>query len=420
MRVGVRPSRHRRRAVRGWLPALVVIALAPGAALVGSAATAPGTVAGATPGAVAQTAPPWGGTGAGDAVRPALDLSGPQFGIAYGDVLPWMTPARLAAALHDAVAVGATWVRLDFSWADVQPNGPTSFHWAGLDRVVSMARSLGLNVLPTLAYTPGWARARSCASDKCPPASDAAFARFARAAAARYAGQGVRAWEIWNEENSPGFWAPAPDATRYVALLDATAAAIRSVDPGAFIISGGLTATLTLKGAVDTRLFLEQMCALGANRVVDAVGYHPYTYPYLATFSGTWATAWNKIAQTPVSIASILAQYGTPDLPVWLTEYGAPSTSSTVAGASDTAQVTEARQAQIAASAVSAVVSSTSIGALFWYTDQDLPGSRPVDHYGLRSADGTAKPAFTALRDAIIAARAALSSEAGSAATTPG
>jgi len=146
------------------------------------------------------------------------------------------------------------------------------------------------------------------------------------------------------------------------------------------------------------------MCALGANCVVDAIGYHPYTYPYLPTFSGSWATAWNKIAQTSVSMVSILAHYGTPDLPLWLTEYGAPSPSS--AGADLTDQVTETRQAEMATSAVSAVLSSRSIGALFWYTDQDLPGNRPLDHYGLRRSNGTAKPAFAALRQAILGARA--------------
>ncbi len=335
----------------------------------------------------------------------ALDLHGPQFGIAYGDVLPWMTTGRLESALHDAVAVGATWIRLDFSWADVQPRSPTSYRWAGLDRVVASAHALGLHVLPTLAYTPSWARPAGCTSDKCAPASDAAFARFARAAVVRYAPEGIRAWEIWNEENTPGFWKPEPTAAGYVHLLDATAAAIRSVDPGAFIISGGLTATLTLKGAVDTRTFLEDMCALGANHVVDAVGYHPYTYPFLPTFTGSFATAWNKIAQTPLSMVGILAQYGTPDLPLWLTEYGAPSTNAPPDGSSGGSpdQVTEARQAQMATSAVEAVAASTSIGALFWYTDEDLPGGRPLDHYGLRRSDGSAKPAFGALRQAISA-----------------
>lgn len=392
------PAPRRGRGARSGGLALAVIIIVIGATLLVSvsatvrATTAPPTTSSST---VARTTEP---------AAAALDLDGPQFGIAYGDVLPWMSPGRLRSALQDAVAVGATWIRLDFSWADVQPAGPSTFRWAGLDRVVALARSLGLNVLPTLAYTPRWARPAGCTSAMCAPASDAAFARFAQTAAARYAPKGIRAWEIWNEENTPGFWKPLPSAARYVALLDATAAAIRSVDSTAFIVSGGLTATLTLKGAVDTRTYLEQMCALGANRVVDAIGYHPYTYPYLATFTGPWATAWNKIAHTPVSMVSILAQFGTPDMPVWLTEYGAPSTTSDGADLPD--QVTETRQAQIATSAVSAVVASKSIGALFWYTDQDLPGNSPLDHYGLRRSDGTAKPAFAALHQAIEEAKA--------------
>jgi hypothetical protein len=398
-----RAKAHRNWTTPTWVFLVVLVLIASAGALLVSSSI-PG---GSRPAAVGTTATSssahLGGTTTPS--LPAMAPIGPQFGIAYGDVLPWMAPSRMKSALYDAVAVGATWVRLDFSWSDVQPDGPGSFHWAGLDRVVTAARTLGLNVLPTLAYTPKWARPPGCTSDKCAPSSDAAFARFARAATSRYAPKGVRTWEIWNEENTPGFWKPLPSAAAYVALLDVAATAIRSVDPGAFIISGGLTATLTLRGAVDTRTFLQQMCALGANRVVDAVGYHPYTYPYLPTFTGPWATAWNKIAQTPISMVSILAEYGTPGLPVWLTEYGAPSSLSSTNSTATIGQVTEARQAQIATSAVSAMLSSKSIGALFWYTDQDLPGNSPLDHYGLRRADGTTKPAFAALDQAIHAAR---------------
>jgi hypothetical protein len=401
--VSARHRALRRRAVRGWtiVPALLLV-VATGVAVGATLTSGPSVSSTAGSGGAAKST--GDATSTTESSLPILDLTGPQFGIAYGDVLPWMTPAHLTASLRDAVAVGVTWVRLDFSWADVQPTGPAAFRWTGLDRVVSTARALGLNILPTLAYTPKWARPTGCTSDKCEPASDSAFARFAREAAARYAPKGVRAWEIWNEENTPGFWKPEPSAADYVGLLDATAAAIRSVDPGSFIISGGLTATLTLKGAVDTRQFLAEMCALGANHVVDAIGYHPYTYPFLPTFTGTFATAWTKIADTPVSMVSILAQYGTPDLPVWLTEYGAPSTTAPTAPTSGD-QVTEARQAQMATSAVSAVAASTSIGALFWYTDEDLPGTRPIDHYGLRQTDGTVKPVFAALRQAVLAVK---------------
>ncbi len=56
------------------------------------------------------------------------------YGVAWGDELVWMTPDRLTAALDDAKNLGATSVRLDVSWADVQWDGPNTDRWADLDR----------------------------------------------------------------------------------------------------------------------------------------------------------------------------------------------------------------------------------------------------------------------------------------------
>ncbi len=89
---------------------------------------------------------------------------------------------------------------------------------------------------------------------------------------------------------------------------------------------------------------------------MDAVGYHPYTYPYLASYPAPWGTAWNRIDATPPSLRSVLRHYATPDLPIWLTEYGAPtggpgasSDGSSGSITLTTTQVTESWQAAIAA-----------------------------------------------------------------------
>lgn len=335
------------------------------------------------------------------------------FGISFGDTLVWMSSAQLASALDDVVTVGATWVRLDLSWEDVQPDGPASYDWANFDRVVSAAKARGLTLLPTLAYTPPWARPGGCESQMCAPADDAQFAAFARAAVVRYAPQGIHTWEIWNEENTPGFWKPAPDAAAYTRLLVQSASAIRSADPGAFIISGGLAATLSTDGAIDNRTFLAQMCTLGANHVINAVGYHPYTYPYLPSFVAPWLTAWNKISLGPQSFTSTLAEYGTPDLSVWITEYGAPTNGTGTASdgtpgsvSDSTDHVTEALQAAIATASVRATMASPTVDALFWYTDEDTAGATSAEgFYGLLRSDGSPKPAFAALEQALRSAR---------------
>jgi beta-xylosidase len=335
-----------------------------------------------------------------------------RLGIAYGDVLVWMSHSDLAAALDDAVAVGARWVRADLSWEDIQSDTPDTYGWRLFDRVVDAAAARDLSVLPVLAYTPTWARRPGCTSDKCPPADPAAFAAFAAAAAKRYAPRGIHAWEVWNEPNTSGFWQPAPDPAAYTNLLRATSRALRGADPTAYVILGGLAATRTGGGAISQTEFLATVSALGGNRLVNAISYHPYTYPYLASAVTSWGSAWERIDRTRTSLRSVLSAYGTPDLPVWVTETGAPTGGpgkpsdgrpSTIGPT--TTHVTEARQAAIAADAVRTAAADPGLGALFWYSDLDLgiDMSSNEDFYGLRRADGSAKPALGALRGAIAA-----------------
>ena len=337
-----------------------------------------------------------------------------SMGLAFGDDLPGMSAADLAAALDDAQALGG-WVRLDVSWSDVQHDGPQVWDWSGLDRVLGAARARGLRVLGILAYTPAWARPAGCPSEKCRPASPAAFSAFVSAAVVRYAPLGVHAWEIWNEPNSADFWAVSPSADDYVTVLEGAVSAIRRVDPAATVLSGGLAVVPTGDRGISPEDFLREMCDLGANRLVDGVAYHPYTYPLLASDRpSTFATAWNRIRDTPESLRSILAAHGSAAMPIWITEYGAPTGGPGTASDGSpgsigptTTHVTEARQAEIAADSVSAAAADPGISALMWYGWRDLGESQETseNHYGLRRADGTPKPALAALRAAVAARR---------------
>jgi hypothetical protein len=297
------------------------------------------------------------------------------------------------------------WIRVDVSWAAVQAAGPTSYDWVAFDRIMHGAHNRGLKVLVTLADTPAWDRPAGCPSEFCHPASDPPFARFAAAAAKRYAPLGVHTWEIWNEENTPGGWEPAPDAAQYTALLKQASRAIRGVDKTAHVVTGGLAAVLSTNGNVATRTFLRRVCDLGGNKVIWAVGYHPYTFPYLASYQPTtWDTAWQKIATTNPSMLSILRSHGTPDVKIWLTEYGAPTdgpgaAADSNAATADTDHVTEAWQARLAVNAIRTAAHDPHVAALFWYADRDLSAdaTSTQQSFGLRRADGSTKPAFTAI-----------------------
>ena len=121
--------------------------------------------------------------------------------------------------------------------------------------------------------------------------------------------------------------------------------------------------------------------------------------------------AWAQIAATNPSLRTVLAQYGTPSLPIWATEYGAPTggpgTVATAPGYPPPGinhdHADEAFQAELATDSVQAALDTTGVGALFWYTDRDL-GTDPStieNFFGLRRVDGTPKPAFYALQSAI-------------------
>ena len=332
-----------------------------------------------------------------------------KVGISYGDSLMWSSDQELAAALDDAVKLGVGWVRLDLAWGDIQPDNAYTYDWSKFDKIVSAAQARGLSLLPIISYTPEWARPAGGDSDMYAPANPAQFAAFAAAAAQRYAPKGIHTWEIWNEPNIRAFWMPAPSPSRYAKLLRLTAAAIRRRDPSAFIVMGGLASSDTVDGDISQLDFLTQVSALGANQVVDAIGYHPYSYPVPASNDIEW-NAWSKISSNTVSIRSVLKKYGTPNLPIWVTEYGAPTNGPGVGAtindykiSSHPDHVDEAYQALMATDSVNEAQVTPNVSALFWYTNRDLgtDTSDVQNFFGLRRADGTAKPAFFALRAAI-------------------
>lgn len=351
------------------------------------------------------------GTMAQPSVEPMSDAEtgGLRVGIAYGNTLWGMSDDALAQALDDAVDIGAGWIRADLSWADVQPNSPQQFVWEPFDRVVDQARQRDLDVLPILSYTPAWARRPDCSTSKCAPADPAQFAQFAGAAAKRYDKRGVHAWEIWNEPNSAGFWQPSADPVAYTRLLQASAEAIRAAQPNGVVVLGGLATLSTGSGNTSVADFLLPP-GESPLRFVDVLAVHPYTFPIPSGALGPWASPRLPADSGLPYLRQVLAAAGVPHLPIWITEYGAPTGGPGVAwGESDSLSgnpdhVTEPQQAAIAFDAVGTAASGTGTGALFWYTDRDLNVSgedTTENYYGLRRADGTQKPAFAAIRDAV-------------------
>lgn len=177
--------------------------------------------------------------------------------------------AKLGAAAQDVqlasiASLGVDQVRLNASWAAIEPvapkNGQHSYRWGAMDQQIGAMARHGIRPQPTLTQTPDWDAVQGSWVDlQCAKASSRSpvnaepYAQFVTAFASRY-GRGGTFWaanpgvpnlpilryEIWNEPNLKGGWCPKPQPWLYADMFVAAAQAIRSVDPGAVVYTGGV------------------------------------------------------------------------------------------------------------------------------------------------------------------------------------
>jgi len=318
-----------------------------------------------------------------------------KFGVADGGDIQTLSRADLARYLDGVRGAGARWIRIGIYWEVIQRAGPRSYEWRPFDRVVNAARRRRLAVLGVILYTPGWARARGMPGTA-PPRDLRDYAAFA-GRAARHFGSRVRAYEIWNEPNIGRFWAPAPSAAAYTAMLELADRAVKQARPAATVVSAGLSPYGSY-GAADAQhvnpiTFLEQMYANGARGSMDAVGWHPYNFPWGLGYYG-WS-AWSQMAATTPSARSVMQANGDGRKRIWATEWGAPTGSSS-------ASVSDIQQATIVADALRKLKSSSWAGPSFLYSyrDNGTNASDREQNFGIVRHDWSRKPAYAAFRSA--------------------
>ena len=315
------------------------------------------------------------------------------FGIADNGLLTETSSAQ-SSQLRAMKEIGITSVRVDADWSTVQPESPTIFDWANLDREVNSIRTAGMSVDLIIDGCPQWAALAGAAKDHSPqPASSAQYATWASDVARRYAPKGVRAFEIWNEPNIVRFWQPKPNPAAYTADLVAAYAAIKAVDPSAFVISGGLARAVTDGTNYSPIDFLKAMYADGARGSFDALGYHPYSFPALPdTYESL--SAWSQMAQTAPSIRNVMKNNGDSRKPIWITEFGVPSIGPSGVG--------EAAQRTALYQAIAYVRRTSWIGAFYIYTWQDGATEPWTDNgFGLLTSNGHPKLAYSTVAQLI-------------------
>jgi polysaccharide biosynthesis protein PslG len=288
------------------------------------------------------------------------------------------------------------------------------FDWRATDAFLISTSGYGFERLPVIWGSPSWAtgtrRAGHCgfSAARCEAlqmpvhtlAQRRAWASFLRALVGRYGPNGafwelhtelpkepIRTWQIWNEENDHRFAEASVGA--YAGLLRGSAPAIRSVDPDARILLGGLYATPRVEPALDATTFLSRLYGYaGIKALFDGVALHPYAYnPRL-------------MAAAIGSVRAVMRRHGDGAGELFVTEFGWGSQTRAAGG--DRFERGPAVQAEYLKRAWAILLANRRrwhLRSAFWFTWQDIPAATTrcdfCDSNGLLRLDGLPKRALS-------------------------
>jgi len=289
---------------------------------------------------------------------------------------------------------GVDSVRIPVEWGSVQPLKGGPLNWSGLDGIVGRTATAGLEVLPFLSGAPSWAVPvvwvpGSHHTVKAPahlPASGpaaSAWSNFVKQAVVRYGPNGsfwaenpalpkrpIRSWQIWNEENFKYFVAK-PNPAEYGRLVKLSYAAMKSVDPGAKLILGGMFARPkdALSKAKPARAyfatdFLDQMYEKtpGIKAKFNGIALHPYTGRY------------QELTPQIEEVRDVLIANKDGAKGLWITELGWSSQSPTASNIFAKGPNGQANQLKGAFSVLKAKQVLWKLQRVYWFSVDDQAG----------------------------------------------
>jgi hypothetical protein len=306
---------------------------------------------------------------------------------------PGVVLANQSAPENSQVAaLGTHWVRLFATWPDLEPTrgGGLAANWVANYEQTFNSLPAGTKVILDVVGTPAWETGSS--NEHTPPANPEEYAAFVGALAQRF-GSRVAAYEIWNEEDSSGWWAGGPNPGAYAQLLEDTYPVVKAANPSATVVLGGLTG--------NDYEFLEGVYKAGAKGSFDVVAVHTDTAcnklsPYeFVRGAGNRLIPDSFLAYREVH-AVMLANGD--DKPIWMTELSWRTTNATCsegAWAGQTAEgVSEAQQATYLRQAYHCLAEDPYVQVALWFP---LLDEGPITA-GLLRSDGSRKPSFAAMR----------------------
>lgn len=271
--------------------------------------------------------------------------------------------------------LGINEMRCSFGWDDYEPaRGHYDFTW--LKQFVALANQYGIKLRPYIGYTAPWAGLHGPDGIywNDPPANLQDWYDFVYQLALTLKPYGnVLSYEFYNEENDSYWWEGT--VSQYGKTLRQAALAVRTADPAAQVILGGLVfPDYDFQSSLDDKGYASDW---------DITPFHAYPETWEEQTVETYLDDQYFDYFVPENNAN-------GNKPIWINEMGFATTKGK----------TELDQANWYARAVSTFLATREIQELGFYEIKDLPigdpviGGDPNYHLGLTHTDRSKKLAF--------------------------
>ena len=315
---------------------------------------------------------------------------------------------EMTRAVEMMEAAGIGWVRLNWSWKDMQPEAGDPFNYTQFDLAARLTAENGIQLMPILFSIPAWAgtappeliaeKGSLAPVDRYRPADWETWRTYVQNVVERYDGDGIddapgspriSHWEVWNEPNIALYFPPAPNAQEYLDLLKLTHDTVMQADPTATIILGGMAGTGVNEEGTG---FIQQLYDLGAADYFDVVSIHIYVYPG----EGAVEAVQERVAFT----RAVMDDHGDSEKPLFLSEIGWSDAPN--AWGQPTVP-----QEDIAAFLREVYTAPLPADVIFWYNFRNIfDDSADVEHnFGLVYNSFAPKPAYLAYQEVAAACR---------------
>lgn len=181
----------------------------------------------------------------------------------------------MTVELDRMATAGLKWVRFDLAWRLAETADgvyDTAGYLAQLDRTLDYAATKNIRPIVTVVEAPGWSNDNAGFWDMRSATTRQHYADFMGYLANRTRDRTYINWEIWSEPNSTNNWTGGPNVAAYTDLLIKSYTAIKTADPDARVLTGGLLN--------NDQAFFEGIYSNGGGNSFDDVAIHPYCKAY--------------------------------------------------------------------------------------------------------------------------------------------